>query len=106
MCLLTDIQGEEVNFGPPKHECEKCRTIMWKEESTRNGSGRNLHFNLYCRHGLVQLPLLAEAPPFLKAFLEENDTIEKNDFRRLIRAYNSLFSFTSMGGKVSDSIGQ
>lgn len=104
MCLLTDIQREIVNFGAPKHECEKCGAIMWKEESTRNGSGRNLQFNLCCRDGLVQLPLLAEAPPFLKAFLEENDTIDKKDFRRSIRAYNSLFSFTSMGGKVGENM--
>lgn len=52
-----------------------------------------------CQEGKVKLPLQKEPPQFLKSLHQENPR-----FRDNIRAYNSMFAFTSMGGKVDTNI--
>ena len=54
--------------------------------------------------GRVQLPLLREPPPYLKYLLGKESGQLGINFRKNIRAYNSMFAFTSMGGRVDGSI--
>ena len=54
--------------------------------------------------GRVQLPLLREPPPYLKYLLGKESGQLGINFRKKIRAYNSMFAFTSMGGRVDGSI--
>lgn len=54
--------------------------------------------------GRVQLPLLNQPPSYLK-YLLGTDSVELGiNFRKNIRMYNSIFAFTSMGGRVYKSI--
>ena len=52
---------------------------------------------LYARQ--IVLPSLKESPEFLWHLVTSDDELAKH-FRENIRAYNMLFSFTSIGGKV------
>ena len=61
-------------------------------------SKTNPKFKLCCQAGEVLLPLLPHAPDFLDAQLRNASFMEK------IRMYNSMLSFTSMGGKVDHSV--
>ena len=54
--------------------------------------------------GRVQLPLLREPPPYLKYLLGKESGQLGINFRKNIRAYNSMFAFTSIGGRVDGSI--
>ena len=50
------------------------------------------------------LCLLREPPPYLKYLLGKESGKLGINFRKNIRAYNSMFAFTSMGGRVDGSI--
>ncbi|XP_018462957.1 uncharacterized protein LOC108834093 [Raphanus sativus] len=60
-------------------------------------------FSICCMHGKIELPPPPQLPQVIIDLLLNGDTRSKN-FRENIRAYNSMFAFTSMGGKVDTSI--
>lgn len=79
---------------------------MWYEE--RVGKKRRPSqpkFSLCCMHGKVELPLLKDPPPTLSKLLDNTDAKSRH-FIENIRAFNMMFSFTSLGGKVDSSINQ
>ena len=78
--------------------CSHCRAIMWLEERIRDSSMSRPMFNLCCHGGNVMLPLLPNTPEFL-----QNQCLQSR-FKEKIRTYNSMLSFTSMGGKIDHSI--
>ncbi|KAF8400055.1 hypothetical protein HHK36_015930 [Tetracentron sinense] len=53
---------------------------------------------LCCQSGKIQLPHLLSAPGYLQTLLQDRE------FKEHIRGYNSILSFTSMGGKVDHSV--
>lgn len=77
---------------------------MWFEErSEKSRNTKDVKFSICCQKGTVQLPLL-EKPPYLLSSLMSGGDNRSNHFKENIRAYNSMFSFTSIGGKVESSI--
>lgn len=78
--------------------------MMWyNERVNKRRNTRTPTFALCCLQGAVQLPLLKEPPEVLKKLLEGNDLLSKH-FQKNIRAYNMIFSFTSIGGKCERSV--
>ncbi|GMF45630.1 unnamed protein product [Phytophthora fragariaefolia] len=71
---------------PPTTVCPHCNAWKWPAESKK----------ACCLEGAVQLPPLAPAPPRL---LQLYGDVQ---FRRLIRAYNQVFAFTSIGASCSN----
>lgn len=55
--------------------------------------------------GKVQLPLLEKAPHPLYDLLHLGDAKSKH-FIENIRAYNMMFCFTSMGGRIDSSVNE
>ncbi|KAG5562074.1 hypothetical protein RHGRI_004950 [Rhododendron griersonianum] len=78
--------------------CSNCGAKMWIEEKVRDSPLSHPKFNLCCRSGQVVLPLLPDSPEFVQ------QKFNNAKFRENIRAYNSLLSFTSMGGKIDHSV--
>ncbi|XP_074304947.1 uncharacterized protein LOC141639801 [Silene latifolia] len=94
------------DIGDPKYECTKCRAQMWFQERKKKKKGtRCPKFSLCCSDGKVKLPWLKEPPQLLKSLLSRQHPFSKH-FIENIRAYNGMFSFTSMGGKIDHSINQ
>ncbi|KAF8083384.1 hypothetical protein N665_0776s0009 [Sinapis alba] len=56
-----------------------------------------------CLRGKIKLPALKEPPAYLHGLLTNDDGISKH-FRDNIRAINMMFSFTSLGGKIDNSV--
>ena len=54
--------------------------------------------------GCVQILLLKELPPLLKYLLGLASSQKDVKFHKNIRAYNSMFVFTSIGGRVDTTI--
>nr|XP_009789935.1 PREDICTED: uncharacterized protein LOC104237479 [Nicotiana sylvestris] len=54
--------------------------------------------------GRVRLPLMSQPPPYLKYLLSTDSGQLGISFRKNIIVYNSMFAFTSMGGRVDRSI--
>nr|KAJ0185550.1 hypothetical protein LSAT_V11C900505300 [Lactuca sativa] len=71
-----------------------------KNESIKGKERGNTNYSLCCGYGKVQLPY---APPAYERMFRGTDSKIKTSMKN-IRRYNSMFSFTSMGGKIDSSI--
>lgn len=105
-CLRTILicLAEYFDHGDPTFECNQCHALLWEAEAKRgNPNPNNKPYSLCCNKGKVLLSKTPETPkPLLDLFL--NEDAKSQNFRNNIRTYNSMFAFTSMGGKVDDSI--
>ncbi|KAL6505874.1 hypothetical protein OROHE_023253 [Orobanche hederae] len=106
---LNDVQtitlsnDEYLDLGDPIYNCEYCGAYMWYEErSEKSKNPLYPKFSQCCSKGKIQLPLLKEPPLLLRNLLNGVDPRSTNYIN--IRAYNMMFSFTSMGGKVDTSV--
>ena len=92
-----------LDHGDQNVVCELCHAKLWKDESSRGNKTGDKIFSLCCGYGKVELPPLKEPPQSYKQLYLEINSKSKY-FMKNIRRYNSMFSFTSMGGKVDSSI--
>jgi len=73
---------------------------MWYDERINKQSKvRTPVFSLCCGQGQVKISFIRQTPELLVALLTNNDELSRH-FRDNVRAYNMIFSFTSLGGKV------
>ncbi|XP_057441432.1 uncharacterized protein LOC130733312 [Lotus japonicus] len=101
VALLQIAENTDVlDFGAPTSACFYCGAFMWaSEKSGKIDSDGAAAFSLCCMKGKVDLPLIPTPPPLLLDLITDKEPRAQN-FKENIRAYNSMFSFTSMGGKV------
>ena len=86
--------------------CVDCEAKMWYEERTnKHRNSRTPRFSLCFMQGKVKLPKLIDPPELLYNLFHGGDRRSKN-FVDNIRSYNMMFSFTSMGGKIDNSVNQ
>nr|XP_043619863.1 uncharacterized protein LOC122591677 [Erigeron canadensis] len=101
---MKGVSSEYIDHGDQIHVCANCHAMMWEAEMLRgNKNGKKRSFSLCCKNGQVQLPDAIEPPPLLRNLFKGSHTRSTN-FMNNIRAYNTMFSFTSMGGKVDKSV--
>ena len=89
-------------LGPMDKVCQHCQARFWLCEKT-GGSKAEPSFNRCCSQGDIALPPLEVMPQLLQQLFDGNDGKAK-EFRKNIRAYNSLLSFTSCGAKFDESM--
>ncbi|XP_028753423.1 uncharacterized protein LOC114713014, partial [Neltuma alba] len=91
--------------GNPEFECQYCGAMLWfNERIKRAPSNERPIFSICCSHGKVSVPHLQTPPEQLrKLFFDKGDPKSKK-FQSSIRAYNNMFCFTSMGGKINHSL--
>lgn len=78
---------------------------MWYlERMNKHKHSANPKYHLCCGDGKIQLPMLSNPPRVLSHLLFDNDSIDSKNFQQHIRAYNMMFSFTSLGAKLDRSI--
>ena len=76
---------------------------MWYDERVRKSQNiRKPKFSLCCMQGKVSLPL-KQVPPLLNDLLHNKHPKSKK-FIENIRAYNMMYAFTSMGGKIDNVV--
>lgn len=98
-----NLISDAVDFGAPTFVCGSCGALMWYEErADKSINTSSPEFSLCCMKGTIQLPVLRQPPALLNALLNGDDERSRNYWEN-IRAYNSMFSFTSLGGKVQNS---
>nr|XP_043619983.1 uncharacterized protein LOC122591814 [Erigeron canadensis] len=89
------------DHGDQIYQCSKCNALLWEAEMLRgNPNGKKTAFSFCCKGGDVQLPPVSKPPPVLQNLFSRNNPMS-NNFMKHIRAYNMMFSVTSMGGKIN-----
>jgi hypothetical protein len=85
--------------------CKWCKAQVWVEERSEKSKppGDDPEFSICCQKGFVDLPLLTNTPKLLVSLLDGTDPRSKH-YQVNMRAYNSMFAFTSLGGKVFSKI--
>ncbi|ONM15141.1 Helicase [Zea mays] len=97
---LKDAYPERSYYGGPEHICPYCHAVFWFQERVKNDScltQRKIVYNLCCKGGKVNLKPFERPPPLLVDLLRFDGGTRSRHFLRLIRSYNSLFVFTSLG---------
>jgi hypothetical protein len=95
-------------FGYPHHICKHCGASFWYEERNKNLSTekkvKRVVYTLCCRGGKISLPIYPAWPSPLAELLRFDGGAQSKKFMRLIREYNSMFAFTSLGVHVDKSV--
>ena len=82
-----------------------CGAVMWNEEKVDlSKEALNLTFSLCCQEGIVRLPSFRRTPDYLDSLLHYNGGNRSTRIRENIRLYNSMFQFSSIGGKIDNSV--
>ncbi|KAL3621251.1 hypothetical protein CASFOL_036163 [Castilleja foliolosa] len=77
---------------------------VWYAERIRpEHQPSNSVYTKYCNQGKITLPRMKTPPPQLLELTSGNGPRSKH-FLQNIRSYNSMFAFTSMGGKIDRSV--
>ena len=94
-----------MDLGLPNFLCQNCGSTMWYEERTNKPNRpKNPEFSVCCQQGKVVVDFLKQPPEYLKELLDYRGDMRSIKFREQIRAYNSIFSFTSMGAKIDRTV--
>ncbi|XP_017985317.1 PREDICTED: uncharacterized protein LOC18588470 [Theobroma cacao] len=94
-----------LNLGGPRYVCCFCGAQMWYEErKNKSRNERNPRFTMCCMEGKVSLPPFKQTPSLLATLLNYKGGRTAYKFRHNIRVYNSMFQFTSIGGKIDSEI--
>ncbi|MCH95469.1 helicase-like protein, partial [Trifolium medium] len=76
---------------------------MWSEERLKRSPKTNPKFSLCCSQGDIEIVPYQQLPEPLHSLYHSYDKKSKM-FLENIRCFNSMFAFTSMGGKIDTSL--
>ncbi|KAK9049401.1 hypothetical protein SSX86_031630 [Deinandra increscens subsp. villosa] len=102
--VFVGLSKDYLDHGDQSIICDICKAKLWKKETLlgrTNNMGKS--YFLCCGYGKVELPDLSEPNESYKQ-LFSNVGPKSKYFLKSIRRLNSMFSFTSMGGKIDKSI--
>ncbi|GKC56904.1 DNA helicase [Tanacetum coccineum] len=86
-------------IGKCEHSCEHCGARFWYEERIKDTRRRaRPAYHRCCMAGRVVLRTYQIYPEYVQMLLRDRHFMEN------IRAYNQMFSMTSLGARVDDSI--
>jgi hypothetical protein len=90
------------NIGQPNRKCPDCGAIMWIEERLKKSSKKKPKFALCCSKGEIEIVPYSRLPePLYDLYHGSNK--RSRYFLNNIRSFNSMFAFTSIGGKIDVS---
>ena len=93
-----------LDHGDQTVVCQMCNAKLWRSEAPRSVNvGGRTSYMLCCGYGKVQLPDFKESNLDYQN-LFKNIELKSKYFLKHIRRFNSMFCFTSMGGKVDSNI--
>ncbi|XBJ20027.1 hypothetical protein VPH35_010910 [Triticum aestivum] len=105
--LLKAVSRVRSYYGGPEYVCPVCHASFWFLEGCKTyaaGGGRLPVYSGCCKGGKVSLPSFPDWPSPLKDLIKFDGGPVSSRFMRLIRYYNSMFCFTSLGARVDQSI--
>jgi hypothetical protein len=91
------------DFGQPDYICKDCGSHMWYGERTRKECNPVVpEFSMCCKEGRIKIAYPPLPEPLADLYYSDNR--RSKYFMENIRSFNSMFAFTSMGGKIDSSM--
>ncbi|GJZ29208.1 hypothetical protein Tco_0573855 [Tanacetum coccineum] len=95
----SGIPSNYRSIGKCEHICEYCGALFWYEERLKSvGRNRRPKYGRCCKGGRVALRTYQIYPEYIKLLLQDRHFMEN------IRAYNQMFSMTSLGAHIDESV--
>lgn len=105
--FLKKIYRKRSYYGGPIYVCGKCSALFWYHERCKDSAASRYDLpvcNVCCHSGKVSLPIFPDWPYPLNELMCFNGDATSEEFMRMIRQYNSMFCFTSLGADIDNSI--
>nr|GEV05261.1 ribonuclease H-like domain, reverse transcriptase, RNA-dependent DNA polymerase [Tanacetum cinerariifolium] len=91
--------SDYVHIGKCEHSCEHYGARFWYKERIKDTRWRTRPaYHRCCKAGRVAIRTYQIYPEYIKFLLRDHH------FKENIRAYNQMFSMTSLGARVDDSV--
>ncbi|GKC34594.1 DNA helicase [Tanacetum coccineum] len=88
-----------IDLGNCNQQCRHCGCLFWYNERLKNNNyGRRAEYHICCGGGKIYMPPTPDPPLFIQQLLTNSHFMEH------IRAYNQMFTMTSFGAKVDNSV--
>ncbi|XP_076898142.1 uncharacterized protein LOC143551635 [Bidens hawaiensis] len=102
--VFKGISSEYLDHGNQSVMCPSCNAFLWKAE-VKGGKKSNVDggFSPCCYNGKVELSDVRQPDESYIQLFRGQSAMSKY-FLKNIRRFNSMFSFTSMGGKIDNSL--
>ncbi|XP_071708077.1 uncharacterized protein [Rutidosis leptorrhynchoides] len=102
----SHINAAYYDEGDLSYTCSACGAKLWKKETKCGESTKGLPgaFSQCCLKGRIKLSEFTKEPPQLLMDLYTNKHPKSKHVIENVRQYNMVFAFTSMGGKVDNSV--
>ncbi|KAM0870511.1 hypothetical protein ACQ4PT_039955 [Festuca glaucescens] len=92
-------------YGAPHYVCIHCGASFWYQERCKHDSTeKSVVYKGCCRGGKISLPVYPDWPHPLKELIRFDGDAVSDHFMHLIREYNAMFAFTSIGVHVDDTV--
>ncbi|PWA80675.1 hypothetical protein CTI12_AA194570 [Artemisia annua] len=100
--MTPTVQGVSplyIDIGDSQYACQYCNAVFWySERSKKSCEWRNLKYTRCCAGGQVYLEKELDPPMYLKQIFKDKHFLDN------VRAYNQMFSMTSFGAQIDDTI--
>lgn len=87
-----------IDLGDCSWTCQYCNAYFWYGERLKGTSKNTVRYNRCCGGGQVYLREELEPPYYIKELFKDRHFLEH------IRAYNQMFSMTSFGATIDESV--
>src|ERR1044072_1518619 len=103
MCFQNVILGS-IDFGQMSEVCKHCGATFWYEERAEKSKKlKSPYFSMCFMKAKIIIPYLLDPPELLLNLLSSTDSRSQH-FVENIRAYNNIFAFSYIGGKIDDTL--
>ena len=91
-------------MGDATFKCLHCGALFWYEERLEKPrKSKQPKYSICCTNGKISIPKMPAIPIILEDLMSSRHA-KSVHFLKNIRSYNSMFGFTSMGGKIDNSL--
>lgn len=87
-----------LDFGDCTYSFQFCGALFWLNEKSNEST--QAKFNLCCKNGKIELPLLKETPSILDNLLNYYGGSKSTYYRKNICTFNLMLAFTSFGANI------
>ncbi|KAJ0760860.1 putative DNA helicase [Helianthus annuus] len=98
-CDQATPPSKYLDGGNCEYVCEYCGALFWFAERLLSTPRNQMpKYNVCCQGGAIRLPFPLEPPAAIKELFTDARFMEN------IRAYNNMFSMTSFGADIDDTV--
>ncbi|PWA13646.1 hypothetical protein CTI12_AA631860 [Artemisia annua] len=87
-----------IDIGDADWRCHWCGVVFWFGERLKGSTGSRIRYSRCCREGNVRLQQERDPPDSIKHIFKDKHFMEN------IRAYNQMFSMTSFGAQIDETV--